>query len=98
MATPAADTAAGSGRVLVDGLDHPEGVAYDPAADVVWCGGEAGQLYRVDVAAGTAEQAGEAFGFVLGVAVDGRPAWRPAARTTGRSRRSTPRPAAHGAS
>lgn len=72
MATPAADTAAGSGRVLVDGLDHPEGVAYDPAADVVWCGGEAGQLYRVDVAAGTAEQAGEAFGFVLGVAVDGR--------------------------
>ena len=33
--------------MLVDGLDHPEGVAYDPAADVIWAGGEAGQLYRV---------------------------------------------------
>jgi hypothetical protein len=28
---PAPDRA----RVLVDGLDHPEGVAYDPDADVV---------------------------------------------------------------
>ena len=37
----------GRARVLVDGLDHPEGVAYDPAAGVIWAGGEAGQLYRV---------------------------------------------------
>ena len=38
------------GRIeeLVDGLDHPEGVAYDPAADVLWAGGEAGQLYRIE--------------------------------------------------
>ena len=39
--------APGRARVLVDGLDHPEGVAYDPDADVLWAGGEAGQLYRV---------------------------------------------------
>jgi gluconolactonase len=59
-------------RVLVDGLDHPEGVAYDPGADVVWAGGEAGQIYRVDVAGGTAEEVARAPGFVLGLAVDGR--------------------------
>ena len=34
--------APGRARVLVDGLDHPEGVAYDPDADVIWAGGEAG--------------------------------------------------------
>jgi gluconolactonase len=58
--------------VLVDGLDHPEGVAWDPAAGVVWAGGEAGQLYRVDLDARTYEIAAHAPGFVLGLAVDGR--------------------------
>ena len=62
--------APGRARVLVDGLDHPEGVAYDPATDVVWAGGEGGQLYRVD-ANGCTEVA-RAPGFVLGLAVDGR--------------------------
>ena len=42
--------ATGNIQELVDGLDHPEGVAYDPDADVVWAGGEAGQLYRVELA------------------------------------------------
>jgi gluconolactonase len=59
-------------RVLVEGLDHPEGVAFDRAAGVLWAGGEAGQLYRVDVDAGTAEEVARAPGFVLGLAVDGR--------------------------
>ncbi len=59
-------------KVLVDGLDHPEGVAYDPDAHVVWAGGEIGQIYRVDPDAGTAEEVARAPGFVLGVAVDGR--------------------------
>jgi gluconolactonase len=59
-------------EVLVDGLDHPEGVAWDPAADVLWAGGEDGQLYRVDVEARTWELAARAPGFVLGLAVDGR--------------------------
>jgi gluconolactonase len=61
-----------SARVLVTGLDHPEGVAYDPAADVVWAGGEDGQIYRVSVEAGVAEEVARAPGFVLGLAVDGR--------------------------
>jgi gluconolactonase len=59
-------------RVLVSGLDHPEGVAYDPAADVVWAGGEDGQIYRVSVDHGVAEEVARAPGFVLGLAVDGR--------------------------
>ena len=33
-------------RVFADGLDHPEGVAVDPDGSV-WCGGEAGQVYRI---------------------------------------------------
>jgi gluconolactonase len=61
--------APGHARVLVDGLDHPEGVAYDPDADVIWAGGEAGQLDRV--AGGGFEEVAQAPGFVLGLAVDG---------------------------
>jgi sugar lactone lactonase YvrE len=64
---PATDVA----RVLVDGLDHPEGVAWDPEAEVVWAGGEDGQLYRVTLD-GRAEQVARAPSFVLGLAVDGR--------------------------
>ncbi|HEY1317107.1 MAG TPA: SMP-30/gluconolactonase/LRE family protein [Gaiella sp.] len=59
-------------EVLVDDLDHPEGVAWDPASGVLWAGGEAGQLYRVDLDARTWSEAARAPGFVLGMAVDGR--------------------------
>src|SRR5215210_1870737 len=59
-------------EILVDGLDHPEGVAYDPRGGAVWAGGEAGQLYRVDPDARIVEEAAQAPGFVLGLAVDGR--------------------------
>jgi gluconolactonase len=41
----------GRARVLVDGLDHPEGVAYDPARGVLYAGGEAGQIYRIGLPA-----------------------------------------------
>jgi gluconolactonase len=58
-------------RALADGLDHPEGVAYDPDSGVVWAGGEAGQIYRVTLD-GEWEQVATAPGFVLGLAVDGR--------------------------
>jgi gluconolactonase len=58
--------------VLVDGLDHPEGVAFDRASGTLWAGGEAGQLYRVDLEAGTCDEVARAPGFVLGLAVDGR--------------------------
>jgi gluconolactonase len=59
-------------EVLVDGLDHPEGVCWDPAAEVVWAGGEAGQVYRVHLDERRAEEVARAPGFVLGLAVDGR--------------------------
>jgi len=59
-------------ETLVDGLDHPEGVAYDARDGAVWAGGEAGQLYRVDIGARSFEEAARAPGFVLGLAVDGR--------------------------
>jgi gluconolactonase len=58
-------------ETLVDGLDHPEGVCWDPAAGVIWAGGEAGQVYRVDLDERKAEEVARAPGFVLGVAVDG---------------------------
>ena len=59
-------------EILVDGLDHPEGVCWDPAAEVVWAGGEAGQVYRVHLEERRAEEVARAPGFVLGLAVDGR--------------------------
>ena len=59
-------------EVLVDGLDHPEGVCWDPRAGVLWAGGEAGQIYRVLLEERRAEEAARAPGFVLGLAVDGR--------------------------
>ena len=59
-------------RVLVDGLDHPEGVAYDHRSGTLWAGGEDGQLYRVSMAAGTFSEVARLPGFVLGLAVDGK--------------------------
>jgi len=59
-------------EILVDGLDHPEGVCWDPGAGVLWAGGEAGQLYRIDLDERRAEELARAPGFVLGLAVDGR--------------------------
>jgi gluconolactonase len=59
-------------EVLVDGLDHPEGLCWDPFAGVVWAGGEAGQVYRVHLEERRAEEVARAPGFVLGVALDGR--------------------------
>ena len=56
--------------VLADDMDHPEGVAVAPDG-TVWCGGEAGQIYRIDPAKGrasSAEQVAGTGGFVLGIA------------------------------
>src|SRR4051812_25425880 len=58
-------------EVLVEGLDHPEGVCWEPRDGMVWAGGEAGQLYRVDVDARTVEEVARAPGFVHGLAADG---------------------------
>lgn len=59
-------------EILVEGLDHPEGVCWDPASGALYAGGEAGQVYRVDLEAGSATETARAPGFVLGLAVDGR--------------------------
>ena len=59
-------------EVLVDGLDHAEGVAYDPEVGILWAGGEEGQLYRIDIGLRAYDEVARARGLVLGVAVDGR--------------------------
>lgn len=50
-------------------LDHPEGVAVAPDGSV-WCGGEAGQVYRIDADGRHAEVVTNTGGFVLGLAFD----------------------------
>lgn len=50
-------------------LDHPEAVAWGPDGRV-YAGGEAGQLYRVDLADGSCEEFANTGGFVLGLALD----------------------------
>jgi len=54
---------------LAGGLDHPEGVAWDPGGSVV-AGGEAGQVVRV-VLDGSVAQVGSTGGFLFGVTVSG---------------------------
>lgn len=56
--------------VLAGGLDHPEGVAWDPVRGRVYAGGEAGQIYAISLD-GSVEQVATTGGFVLGVACDG---------------------------
>jgi len=55
---------------LAEGLDHPEGVAWDPTAGVLYAGGEGGQLYAVELD-GSFRQVADLGGFTLGLAVDG---------------------------
>lgn len=57
-------------QVLATGLDHPEGIAAGPDG-MLYAGGEAGQVYRIDPADGTTEQIADTGGFVLGVSLDG---------------------------
>lgn len=62
-------------RVFYDGtlttprLDHPECVAIHPDGSV-WCGGEAGQIYRIDPDGTSLEQVASTGGFILGIAFD----------------------------
>ena len=55
---------------IADGLDHPECVAWDPRG-YVYAGGEAGQLYRIDVNSGVSDQVCSTDGWILGICLDG---------------------------
>jgi gluconolactonase len=57
-------------RTLAEGLDHPEGVCWSPATGSVYAGGEAGQVYRVELEGGFQQVANVDGGFILGLAVD----------------------------
>ena len=55
-------------RVFYDGVDHAEGVAVHPDGSV-WCGGEAGQVYRIAPDGSSAEvKAQSEGGFTLALA------------------------------
>lgn len=60
-------------RVFFDGflgnprLDHPEGIAVHPDGSI-WCGGEAGQIYRIAPDGSAMEIVAETGGFILGLA------------------------------
>ena len=56
-------------EVLVDGLDHPEGVALGPDGHI-YAGGEAGQVYRIDIHSRHVEHFGTTKGINLGLALD----------------------------
>jgi sugar lactone lactonase YvrE len=56
---------------LAGGLNHPEGVAWDPLAERVYVGGEGGELYAITLH-GQVTVLGSTGGSMLGVAVDGR--------------------------
>jgi gluconolactonase len=57
-------------RLLADGLNHPEGVAWNPFDQLVYAGGENGEIYSVTLQ-GNVELRGSSGGSLLGLAVDG---------------------------
>jgi gluconolactonase len=54
---------------IAEGLDHPEGVTVTPEG-VLYAGGEAGQIYRVDIENGKFEEVANTGGFMLGLCAD----------------------------
>ena len=54
-------------KQFTEGLDHPEGLAFD-AQGYLWCGGELGQLYRISPDGKHVETVAEIGGFCLGMA------------------------------
>ncbi|MCY0900461.1 MAG: SMP-30/gluconolactonase/LRE family protein [Firmicutes bacterium] len=56
---------------VAEGLDHPECVTVGPDG-ILWAGGEAGQIYRIDPEARQWTQVGGTGGRCLGLTIDGR--------------------------
>jgi gluconolactonase len=57
--------------VFAEGLDHPEGVTVT-ANGQLFAGGEAGQVYRIDLETGKFDEVAGTGGFLLGLCADGR--------------------------
>jgi gluconolactonase len=57
-------------RILASGFDHVEGVCWDPARNCIWAGGEAGQVYRVELDGIVRTVTTIAGGALLGLALD----------------------------
>jgi sugar lactone lactonase YvrE len=59
------------GTVTEPRLLHPEGVAVGADGEI-WCGGELGQIYRIDPDGSSITEVATTSGFTLGIALDGR--------------------------
>ena len=57
-------------QVLAGGFDHIEGVCWDSARNCLWAGGEAGQVYRVELDGSVEIVTTIANGALLGIALD----------------------------
>jgi gluconolactonase len=57
-------------KIIQDMLDHPECLNFGPSGRLI-AGGEAGQIYSIDIDKGSCEQIANTEGFVIGVVVDG---------------------------
>ncbi len=57
-------------HVLVGGLDHAEGICWDHVRGCLWAGGEAGQVYRIELDGTTDVVAQIPDAALLGVALD----------------------------
>ena len=57
-------------QVLATGLDHVEGVCWDPRRRCLWAGGEAGQVYRIELTGEVEVVTVIPGGALLGIALD----------------------------
>jgi sugar lactone lactonase YvrE len=57
-------------QILATGFDHVEGVCWDPTRRCIWAGGEAGQVYRVELDGSVSVVTTIDGGALLGLALD----------------------------
>jgi len=57
-------------QVLATGFDHVEGICWDPSRKCLWAGGEAGQVYRVELDGAVSIVTTIDGGALLGIALD----------------------------
>jgi len=57
-------------QILATGFDHVEGVCWDPVRHCIWAGGEAGQVYRIELDGSTNVVTTIDGGALLGLALD----------------------------